>query len=140
MINISDDFLAKLAIAVMGECENCEYKEKVLIALVGLNRFISNELGFIKFFPLEKDFLGYNRVININNSLSRNAMEDSFKAVLNAKYYINSVITDDVFGEKDYHKIFFFNLAGEKPSTIYNVKKCSFDFKTKHTFWKIVEF
>lgn len=122
-----EDYRAKLAIAVMGECENCNAFEKFLVACVGWNRWLHQKK--YKFNPLEKDFLGYNRKIVINN-VSRDAMEESIKAVDRAFIELRS--------SPVYRDLFFFNLTGKKPSTIFKVEAVKFE-GVKHTFFKIVE-
>jgi len=123
-----EEYRAKLAIAVMGEAENCSYFEKVLIACVGWNRYREQKKYY--FNPLEKDFQGYNRLITINN-VSRDAMEDSIKAVDEAYVLTQNNIK--------YRDIYFFNLYGEKPSTSSNIETEEVFFRKnlKHHFFKI---
>lgn len=133
---IEINYVSKLAIAVMGEGESLSYNEKFLIALVGLNRHLQKDIIFNS---LEKDFLGYSRKIVIDNILNRKAMEESISAVLDAVKCIKDYEKfPEIMGEKDWRKIYFFNLTGEKPKTIYKIEKCNFNIETKHTFWKIV--
>ncbi|AJW77009.1 hypothetical protein [Marinitoga sp. 1155] len=123
-----EDYRAKLIIAVMGEAESCSFFEKYLIACVGWNRWFHQKK--YRFNPLEKDFLGYRREIIIND-VSREKMEESIKAVDRAFIELNA-------GNKKYNDLFFFNLSGKKPSTIFKVEPVIFD-KIVHTFFRIID-
>ena len=124
-----EDYRAKLIIATMGEAESCSFFEKFLIACVGWNRWLYQKK--YKFNSIEQDFLGYRREIKINE-VSRLAMEDSIKVVDRAFVELNAN------KNSEYSKIFFFNLSGHKPSTIFDVEEVKFE-NTQHHFFKIID-
>lgn len=137
---ITNKIVSKIAIMVMGEGENVSYEEKVLIALVAMNRYIATEMKLLKFNPLEKDFFGYRRQLKITNKLERKALQDSIEASIEAREIINhkeSII--QLFGEFSWKYIYFFNKGKIKPSTKYKVEKCNLNIKTEHNFYKIAD-
>lgn len=123
------DYEAKLILAVFGECENCSYFEKILVACVGWNRFRKR-----KFFnSIEKDFFGYKRNIKIDNPLSRESFIDTVKAVKDAR-----ILTHEM--KPKFSEIYFFNLHGQLPKTRLEVKEIFFKKETKHHFFAITNF
>ncbi|ABR31286.1 hypothetical protein SU69_07305 [Thermosipho melanesiensis] len=73
--------IGKAALVVMGEAEGQSFEEKKWIAHVILNR-----LKHGKFRPIEKDFIGYRRAIDIDEELEREAMTDAVNAAVLAFY------------------------------------------------------
>ena len=122
------DYEAKLILATLGEAEDCNYSEKILIACVGWNRFRYRKI----FNEIEKDFKGYKRKIVIDNVFTRNAFIESVKAVIEARILVNE-------RKPIYSEVVFFNLHGKLPSSWFELEKVKLKFKTKHHFFKFKE-
>jgi hypothetical protein len=116
----------KMAIIVMGEGESCGFEEKVLIALTLINRIKEKKIRFNSIF---KDYHGWDRDFKISNSLEKVALEESIEAIN---------IAEKMYHEHpEFRNVFFFNLSGRDPKTIYQVKKVNIN-GFKHTFFEII--
>lgn len=116
----------KMAIIVMGEGESCSFEEKVLIALTLINRIKEKKIRFNSIF---KDYHGWDRDFKISNSLEKVALEESIEAIN---------IAEKIYREHpEFRNVFFFNLSGRDPKTIFQVKKVDIN-GFKHTFFEII--
>lgn len=122
--NKLDALRSDTAIVIFGEAECCSFEEKVLIGLTCYNR----ERSAIRFNSIKKDYLGYHRKFFIDNKeFKRDSIIASFTADVISRKNI-----------KELKNIYFFNLHGRFPSTIYPVSKVESLDGFKHSFFKII--
>lgn len=126
-VKLDEEFLdniGKIQIQVMGEQENCSYEEKVWVQVVQWSRIFDKKY---KFNPIEKDFRGYNRKIDINSDITREQLKESIRQTIDQWLRLKRC---------EIEPIHFFMLNGE-PSTVFRYKEVETPDGFKHKFFRL---